>query len=286
MGRAADKSTTRLRAGLLALAALVLMAANLQAAPARIVSLAPSLTSAICDLGARESLVGVTSFRPERAQDIEVIGTLTGLNLEKILSLRPDLVLASTDANRRRDVERLRTLGLRVEVFEACVDFDAICQGFLRLGELLGLEAEAQRIALQCRDEVALIQARTGRNKPLRIFWQLGTEPLITAGHNTFSAEFIRLAGGINIFAALTARYPRVNREQVLVRNPEVIIIVSDMQASPPAPQGAWPADLGIDAVRNGRIYTIPASLVCQPTPMAFVKGLRTLAGLLYPDMP
>jgi iron complex transport system substrate-binding protein len=121
------------------------------AAPRRIVSLAPSLTRQIYDLQSQDRLVGVTSFCPENAKGKQVIGSLTMLNFEKILSLKPDLVLASTDSNKKNDIEKLKKLGIKVEIFEGCETFACMCREFRRLGTILGRDREADRIVDEVR---------------------------------------------------------------------------------------------------------------------------------------
>ena len=114
-------------------------------APQRIVSLSPAITSEIKDLGQAHRLVGVTRYCPN-GEGKPVIGTLTEINIERILTLKPDLVLAGKDCNRRKDIEKLKTLGIGVVVFEGCEDFECMCREFIGLGELLGRKQAAVRI--------------------------------------------------------------------------------------------------------------------------------------------
>lgn len=254
--------------------------------PGRIVSLAPSLTREIYDLQEQDRLVGVTSFCLKKARDeSEVVGTLTLLNIEKICALKPDLVLASMDSNRKTAVEKLQSLGIRVEVFEGCESFTCMCSEFVRLGALLGREREAEGMVDDIRRQVNDLREKASRYPAYRVFWQMGSSPLVAAGDDTFTGELIRTAGCRNIFGQLPAKYPRVNVENVLTADPEVIFLVSDMEGMQEH-SALWSRFNRISAVRNGRLYALSADLVCQPTPVMFLEALRTAMAHLFSEQP
>jgi ABC-type Fe3+-hydroxamate transport system substrate-binding protein len=255
-------------------------------APGRIVSLAPSLTREIYDLQEQDRLVGVTSFCPAEARkEREVVGTLTLLNIEKICALKPDLVLASMDSNRETAVEKLKSLGFRVEVFQGCESFACMCSEFIRLGSLLGREHEAEQMVEDIRRQVSGLREKASRGPAYRVFWQMGTNPLVAAGDNTFTGELIRTAGCRNIFEQLPAKYPRVNVENVLAADPEVIFLVSDMEDTQ-VHHALWSRFSRVSAVRQGRVYPLSADLVCQPTPAMFLQALQTIVACLYQEQP
>ncbi len=254
--------------------------------PGRIVSLAPSLTREIYDLREQDRLVGVTSFCPREARkDCEVVGTLTLLNIEKICALKPDLVLASMDSNRETAVQKLKSLGIRVEVFQGCESFTCMCSEFVRLGTLLGREREAEGMIADIRRQVNDLREKASHGPAFRVFWQMGSSPLVAAGDDTFTGELIRAAGCRNIFGQLPAKYPRVNIENVLTADPEVIFLVSDMEGSQEQ-HALWSRFSRISAVRQGRVYPLSADLVCQPTPVMFLKALQTVVASLFPEQP
>jgi ABC-type Fe3+-hydroxamate transport system substrate-binding protein len=254
------------------------------AQPKRIVSLAPSFTRQIYDLGCQDRLVGVTSFCPGYARSKDVIGSLTMLNFEKIVKLKPDLILASTDSNKKNDIEKLKNLGLKVEVFEGCESYTCMCREFRRLGDILGREKESDRIIADVDRRIESLTARLPVEGKPRVFWQMGTSPLITASSSTFTGEIIKLAGGRNIFGSLPAKYPRINAETVVAKNPDVIFIVSDMEGLDDG-SSIWKAFRQIKAVSSGRIYIMDADLVCQPTPGMYLKALEAVAAKLYPGL-
>jgi len=263
--------------------ALTCRAASIEPFPERIISLAPSITSELYDLGLSEKLVGVTCYRPDVARSKQVVGSLTKLNFEKILSLRPDLILASKDSNTRLDIEKLETLGLHVAVFEGCESFECMCHEFSRLGSMLGREEQSGMIIDEVKRRLHHIRTSISTQKPVKIFWQMGTNPLVSISNDTFAGEYIRLARCSNIFADVSTRYPRINIEEVLVRNPDVIFIVNEMGSGTTI--SPWENLSEISAVKDRRIYLISADLVCQPTPRMFLKAFEAVVENLYPGV-
>lgn len=246
------------------------------AASVRIVSLSPAITSELFDLGLQGNLVGVTRYCMNPGGKKEIVGNLTDINLEKIILLKPDLILAGKDANRKKDIEKLLSMGFSVEIFEGCESFECMNTEFIRLGKLTGCQKEAERIADKCRKEVSSISARAG-SRHYKVLWQISANPMIVAGGPTFASEFIRLSGCMNIFGDIKTKYPRVNMEEVLTRNPDVIIIISGMGAG----TDIWKKMKGISAVSEGRIFTVNADEVCQATPVRFVEGLKIISSIL-----
>jgi iron complex transport system substrate-binding protein len=242
----------------------------------RIISLSPAITSELFDLGVQNSLIGVTRHCKNPGNKKEVIGNLTDINLEKIILLKPDLIIAGKDANRKKDIEKLLSMGFRVEIIEGCENFECMCSEFIKLGILTGRQKEAKQIVDKCRKEVSFISGRTG-SRNYKVLWQIGTNPIVAAGGSTFANDFIRLSGCINIFGDIKTKYPRVNMEEVLVRNPDVIIVISGMGAG----ADIWKPMKGINAVSKGKIFTVQADKVCQATPIRFVDGLKLVSSIL-----
>jgi iron complex transport system substrate-binding protein len=252
--------------------------------PQRIISLAPSLTREIYDLEAGNLLVGVTAYCPD-AKSKEIVGTLSDLNIEKIIALKPDMVLAHKGCNKKKDIDTLRSLGFRVKIFEEGSSFEEICAVFLKLGKLLGKEQKAKTIVDHTSGQIAMLRDKIKHKQGKRIFWQISDKPLVTINDKTFASEFIRLSGSTNIFGELKARYPRVNIEEVIAKNPGVIIIVSDMGKTNASQNSIWKNMSTIDAVKNNRVYIIDPDKICQPTPLMFLEGYKTVISLLYPGV-
>ncbi len=276
--------TTFRFSGILAALLLFCTPCTALAVPGRIISLAPSITRQICDLHEQDRLIGVTSFCPQYAEGKEVVGSLTLLNFEKICSLKPDIILASTDCNKKNDIEKLKKLGMRVEIFEGCESFACMCREFVTLGRLLGKERESQDMISRIQKELREARSRISDSPKLKVFWQMGTNPLVTASDRTFTGELIGLARCDNIFGGLPAKYPRINIESVVTENPDVIFIVTDMGNRRPSTL-IWEPFKGISAVKNNRVYYISGDLVCQPTPGMFIKAFKAVAGRLHPGV-
>jgi iron complex transport system substrate-binding protein len=250
--------------------------------PKRIISLAPSITESLYQLGLGDNLIAVTSYcnYPKGAKEKIKIGTLINPNVEKIFSLSPDLVLTIKDVNRSQTIEKLKNLGLKVVTFQECKNFSDILERFMQLAVLVGKESRAERIIKQAKEKVADITKDLKGLSAIRVFWQVNARPLITVGIDTFANSMIEFCGGINIFSELNSRYPRVSYEEVLLRNPEVIILVT-MGDITDNEKLFWQRFKQIDAVKNGRVYLINADLVCRPTVASFLMGLEKVADIL-----
>lgn len=253
------------------------------AAPAtpgvRIVSLAPSLTQTLSELGQEARLVGVTEYcRPERT-DIARIGGMVNPGIEAVVALRPDLVFASIEDNRADDVNRLRRLGLPVFVFSRNDNLAAIERHCEEMGRLLGCETGARSLRAEFARQRAALLADSVSGAP-RIFLQLGVEPLVTIGRTSFLNDLLADAGGENLTADLAVYYPRISKEEVVRRNPDVIIAVTMGEASA-AVKRQWQPFASVNAVREGRIHAVDADVLCRPTLGAYLFALRTVEALL-----
>ncbi len=256
-----------------------------EAQPRRIVSLTPSITEALFQLGAADDVVGVTTFcqRPAEATRKQKIGTVMEPNIEMIVSLRPDLVLA-TETNPRRHIERLASLGLRVITLRPEKSFEDVCRNFALLGRVLGVEENASRIINQAKRQVANVKNRLKGVCPTKVFWELGSSPLVTAGKDTFADELVSLAGGINIAHDAPTRYVRYSQEDVVRQDPEAIILIT-MGDVTTREAALWKNYQHLKAVKNGRIYVIEAHSVCSPTPLTFARSLDMVARFLHPEV-
>jgi len=253
--------------------------------PVRIVSLAPNITREIHDLGSEHLLVGATSYTIlSAASRIQVVGSPGRINIEKTFSLKPQLVLASTDCNSKSDIEALRKLGCTVHIFQGCESFECMCTAFEELAAMLGRSQQAGKILGDVRSQIEVIQTKVKSRKNMKIFWQLGENPLVSASDDTFSGELLIRAGCRNIFGKAPMHYPRVNAQEVIRLNPDVIVVVTQM--GQPQGESAWERYTSLNAVKNRRVYEIPADLVCQPTPVMYLKGYKAIVALLHPGIP
>jgi len=252
-----------------------------QVYPKRIISLGPSLTKELYLLGVEDRLIGCTIYAPECAKDKEKIGTVIDINLERIIKLKPDLVLATSLVNPKQ-VEKLRKLKIKVVVFHQARSFQELCDQFLELAKFVGKEDKASQIIKEVKEKVKSIREKTKDLKRVKVFIQVGAKPLFTAGKNSFVNDFIEFAGGINI--AKDTEFGIYSREKVLEKNPDVIIIVT-MGIRGAKEKEIWQRYKNINAVKNKRIYIIDSYKICSPTPVSFIETLKELVKILYSEI-
>jgi len=254
--------------------------------PQRVVSLAPSITEIIYDLGQEHRLSGVTRFSdfPPKAAKLPKVGSFVQLDLERIVALKPDLCLATKDGNPRAVVERLESLQIPVYVVNPR-DFDSVMETVVEIGVLLNAGKKAKNLAQKMRSRIQKVERLVAKasSRP-RVFYQVGIFPIVSAGSDTFIHELILLAGGKNL-AQGTISYPRFSREQVLALSPEVFIISSMAKGEVfERVKKEWSRWTDIPAVRNQRIFLVDSSLFDRPTPR-LLDGLELLVRLIHPEL-
>jgi ABC-type Fe3+-hydroxamate transport system substrate-binding protein len=252
--------------------------------PQRIVSLGPINTENVFLLGAGDRLVANTNYcvRPEAAKTKVKIGSVMQFSIEKIISLNPDLILA-TGLTRPEQVQQLQAAGIEVIHVPQPKSFAEICSQFLKLGKLLGLEKEAEQIVAQAQEKVSAIHSRSSTLPKQKVFLQVGSQPIFASVPSSFTNDFIVLSGGINITAQ--QKTGRSNYEQVIAGNPDVIIIAmmgSEAGAAAEEKQ-KWQKISVINAVKNERVFIIDPDIACSPSPSTFASTLELVAKLIHP---
>ena len=253
--------------------------------PKRIISLAPNITEILFDLGLDEEVVGVSIHCdfPEKAKTRPRVGSYISLDYEKIISLKPDLIIATGAGNTREMVERLEKLG-----FPAYVIFPKDLEGILlsidHIGQVVDRKAEALRIIQDMKRRKAKI-INLMKNVPrTKVFLQIGEAPMVTVGKGSFADDLIRLAGGENVAGEEKKMYPRFGMEEILKRAPEVIIITSmNTSANYEKVLQDWSRWKTLPAVKNGRIHLINSDLIDRPSPR-IIDGLEEMARILHPE--
>jgi iron complex transport system substrate-binding protein len=251
---------------------------------ARIVSLAPSITETVFDLGDGDRLVGVTDFcdYPPEARRKPRVGGISTPSFEAILALRPDLVLATSESNYSEHVERLVSLGLAVYVIRP-VDFETVLESIERIGGVLGRDAFARaRVASMRRDADAITRAVAGSPRP-RVLYVVWPNPLIAPGRGTLISELIQRAGGESVTGAEPLPYPRLSLETLVERRPDRIIVGRHGQGTVEELLRGWERLGSVSAVREGRVYGVDGDLVHRPGPR-MVEALRALARVIHPE--
>ena len=248
---------------------------RLTASAMRIISLAPSLTEILYAAGAGSKVVGVVEFSdyPPEARSLPVVGRHDALDLETLLALQPDLVIAWRSGNPRAAINRLRELGLTVYVAEP-QDLDTVASHLDRLGTLAGTGTVASAASAGFRRQLQDLRTRYARREPVRTFYQVWDRPLITAGRKELINDIISLCGGTNIFRELSRVAPKVSVESVLSRDPQ-IIVASGMDQERPEWLDSWRDWTDLSAVRNDKLFFIPPDLMQRHTPRALEGAQR-----------
>jgi len=256
----------------------------------RIVSLAPSNTEILYAVGAGAQVVGRDEFSnyPAEAADLPAVGgSFGGYNEETIVNLQPDLVLAA-EINTPEQVSALEALGLTVYLLPNPTTLDEMYANLTTLSEMTGHEAEVQTLIeeLKGRVEVVLEKAAAVESKP-SVFYELdATDPSApyTAGPGTFLDTLINLAGGTNAAAGLGAAWGQLSIEELVVQDPDVILLgdaAYGVTVESVAARAGWE---GLSAVQNGHVFPFNDDLVSRPGPR-LVDGLEELFALLHPDL-
>ena len=237
-------------------------------APARrIVSLAPHLTENLFAAGAGQRIVGVVDYsdHPEAARRITGVGDYSLPNLEAIVALRPDLVVAWRGGNPEAVLQKLRRLGLNVHETQPG-RLDDIPASIEQLGHLAGTEAVAGQTAARFRQRLASLRARYADQARVPVFYQIWHQPLMTVGGGQIISDAIRLCGGENVFANLPGMAPSVSVEAVLAADPEAIV-ASGMGHDTPVGLEDWRRWTRLKAAARDNLFFVPADLMQRPTP-------------------
>ncbi|MGD8227709.1 MAG: cobalamin-binding protein [Desulfobacteraceae bacterium] len=259
---------------------------TLKGEPKRIVTLAPSITEILYFLGLGNRVVGVTQFSyyPPEAKLKPKVGSYIDLNVEKIISLAPDLVIGTADGNQPGVVDLLEQAGIPVFIvnprnIHQTIDTVAI------VGRLCGGPKKASALSKQLSQRVDhIIDHTKSKRRPL-VFLQINLRPIMTINKDTFLHDLIQLAGGRNMTEKEPITYPRISLEEVIRKKPEVIII-SSMERGGRFEKARqdWFKWTSIPAVKDGRVHLIDSDLIDRPSPR-IVEGLEAMARFIHPEV-
>jgi iron complex transport system substrate-binding protein len=266
------------------------------AQPRRIISTAPSITETLFALGLGDRVVGVTTYcrYPPEVTRIAKIGTWMQPNMEAIVALKPDLViLQKTSIQNRGSFDKL---GLRLlEVtFDSVAD---ILTSIDQIGRAAGVTPRAQALRKSVEQQLATLHARVARTRPTSVLFLVGRTPgtldaMIAVGPRTYIDEAIGIAGGQNIFGSAAMSYAKISPEEILARNPQVIIDASHGADSPDmsdaerrAQIALWQRYSTVAAVKSGRIFPEASEVFLVPGPRV-VNLVGELVRLLHPEAP
>jgi len=244
------------------------------AAPARrIVSLAPHITENLYAAGAGAYIVGAVDYSdyPQAAKQLPRVGGYSRLDLEAILALKPDLVIAWESGNPAAHLAKLKTLGVPLFISQPA-KLDDIATSIVRYGKLAGTSIVAADAARAFRTRTATLRARYASRPPVRIFYQIWNQPLSTINGEQLISDVMRLCGAENIFAGLSQLAPTVTLEAVLAANPEAIV-ASGMNETRPEWLDMWKRWGELTATVRGNLFFIPPDIINRPTPRVLDGG-------------
>jgi iron complex transport system substrate-binding protein len=247
--------------------------------PQRIISLTPHLTELLFAVGAGAQVVGVDSASdyPKAAQALPRVGDFSRINFERILALKPDLVVVWMDGNRAADIHGLGKLGLPVLHTQA-TRIDDVARLLLLIGQASGHAREGEAAARDFSGRLAALKVQPTRYPPVSVFYQVWDHPLMTVGGTHWISDALQVCGARNVFADLRELSPVVSREAVLQRAPELIISGSDA----PDMRRQWQQFYSLPAVRNHAFVRIDADLLHRPTPR-LIEGVAELCAAVKP---
>jgi ABC-type Fe3+-hydroxamate transport system substrate-binding protein len=234
-------------------------------------------------VGAGDHLVGRTSYcdYPPQAKSVPEIGDTMRPSIERIIALKPQLVLVSTASQLESFTKQLDEQKIAVYVTNP-KDLDEIFLSIERLGELFGTSETAKKLAMELRGRTQKVEAAVASAKPVRVFYQVSDQPLYTIGRNAYLTDLIKRAGGISVTTDLPTAFPRYSDEAALASKPDAIILPTGGSLGN-ANSSVASALKNSPAVLNNRVYKINDDHLSRPGPR-LVDGLEEIARALHPE--
>jgi len=238
----------------------------------RIAALSPGATELVWAAGAGDQVIAVVSYSdyPEQAKQVTSVGSHTRMDLERLMALKPDLVIGWVTGNPPEQIAALKDLGLPVFSIEPR-SFEGVSSTIERLSILAGTEDEGFAEADRFRMGMAALEKQYLGAEPVSVFYQVWDEPLMTVNDEHLIGKVITLCGGVNVFGDLDRLVPRVSAEAVIGANPEAIL-AGGMGEENRHWLTRWEAFQSIDATAKENLYFVPPSLIQRPTPR-ILKG-------------
>ena len=240
---------------------------TLQQPAKRIISLAPHITESLFAAGAGDKIIGAVNYSdyPEAAKKIPRVGGYPSADLEKIISLKPDLVIAWPSGNNLKQVDKLTAFGIKVFMSEPRYPQD-IAKTIQRFGVLAGTSKIANKATNEFLQHYQLLKTNYSKKKKVKVFYQIWNKPIMTINGEHLISEIISLCGGENVFANLKTLTPRISFESVLASNSEVIIS-GGMGKAHPEWIDEWRPWSDLPAVKNEQLYFIDPALMQRVGP-------------------
>jgi cobalamin transport system substrate-binding protein len=249
----------------------------------RVITLAPNLTEIVFAVGAGDRLVGNTTYcdYPEKAKTITKVGDTLHPSVERIIALKPQVVLVSTASQLETFTQQLQDQNIAVFVTDPH-DLEGVFRSMEQIGEMLGQPWQAQAVVEGLRLRTAAVEQAVKGLPPVRTFYQVSAEPLYTAGHDAFVTDLMRRAGANSVTVDVPGAWPKYSNESALAAKPDAIILPTG------GSMGAANSNVA-EALRNspaalaGRVYKINDDYLARPGPRA-VNGIEEMARALHPE--
>ena len=233
----------------------------------RVVTLAPHVTELVFAAGGGARIVGTVSYSdfPAAAKSIPQVGDNRQIDIERVIAMKPDLIVVWLHGSAERQIEPLRALGIPLFYSEPR-QLDDIADSILRLGRLLGSDQTAQAAAAELRLKLAKLKTQYQNRPPVRLFYQVWDKPLYTLNGQHIVSDAMRVCGGENIFANMTVAAPNISIEAVLQQDPEVILS-GDQRNQSSGGVNLWKPYTTMTAVRRGNLFSLNGDLLSRSGP-------------------
>lgn len=247
----------------------------------RLVSLSPHITELLFSIGIGDRVVGTVRFSdfPAQAASIQRVGDAFSVNIEMLIQLQPDLVIAWRTGGSARTINKIESLGVPV-YFNEARDLAGIAESAAKIAVLAGIEETGAAIAQQYRRKLQWIKEQHESASRVKIFYQISDLNLYTVNRHHLIGEAIALCGGDNIFADSIIKVPQVSIEAVIAASPDLIVFSSGANRDDDSWTSRWRPFNTVPAVANGHLYSLPAAIITRPS-FRMVTGIEKLCELM-----
>lgn len=247
---------------------------TLQKPAQRVIAMAPHVTELLFAAGGADKIVGAVNYSdyPEAAKQIPRVGDNRQVDMERVLAMKPDLIVIWMHGSSERQIDQLRKLGIPLFHSEP-KKLDSIADNLEAMGKLLGTETAANAAANELRTKLASLRAQYGSRPPVKVFYQVWDKPLYTLNGAHIVSDSLKACGGVNIFADQKVTAPVVNVEAVLQADPEAIFATAEKDYGG---VNLWRPYATLTATKNGNLFTIDGNLLNRAGPR-MIQGTAVL---------
>jgi iron complex transport system substrate-binding protein len=241
----------------------------------RIISLAPSITRTLYELNMEPYIIGITFHCPKGTTKKHIIGTMLDPNIEKIMFIKPDLIIMTKEGNTKDLSSKLTRLGFEIYIVNIAHNFNDLCKNYYLLANKLNRSQLANNIICQSKSSVINIYNKSNITNTKEVFWEIGRYPLYTAGKQSFVNDYNYYSKTNNIYSDINKSYFPVGIEELIKRNPDIII---HTKYNSIFVENFWSKyTVVLNAVKNKKIFMIDSNSIFSPTPLTFASNLQIL---------